>query len=609
MKKIKFIKPGKKKTKVAKKVTKNTVKTKKINIPDNKFVCALKNVFNKIKTLKPAKLQASKGMKFFTMLLLLSMLPLIAAVIIISAVSINVTRNYLENDARESLHIVASNLASYCNDNHISYATADSYNDYLDSLHDRGIEMAIIIDGAPAVASIKNDNNYRVREVPCAKTLADNYDELAAGFFDDSVIVDEKEYFACYVPIEVDGNLLGIAFAGKLAQNVIGDANKSVVIYVIIAIVLIVLFSLATLYISSLFVKEFKKIEEDVVVLADGDLSVKNKKSSRIREISQLSDQINQTKRNLASIINGVKEVSGNLKGAINDVSDLSQNTSGKASSITMAMKELSDATMDMSSNVQNINSQMQEVADCTNEIVESIESLSKASDGMLSSNNKAMEKMQTIIEGSKNTEAAVQGITRQIGETNESIKEVNNVVDLILTISGQTKLLSLNASIEASRAGEAGRGFSVVAEEIRKLSEQSAEGAEAIRTLAETIVEKSAKSVEVTNSVMDQILEERKSIEDTQNQYGMLSNDIKASADEIKAILGKTDNLSRIKDVVLGDVEELSSISEENAAMNEEVNANIDVISGEVESIYTNCEKMTQLSDELDKSVAFFRE
>lgn len=203
----------------------------------------------------------------------------------------------------------------------------------------------------------------------------------------------------------------------------------------------------------------------------------------------------------------------------------------------------------------------------------------------------------------------AVEDISQQIKQTNASITEIDQAVELILAISRQTNLLSLNASIEAARAGEQGRGFAVVADEIRSLSEQSANGAEMIKNLARTITEKSRKSVELVERVNSLILSEQESVSKTESKYGEHSRDISRSVSQIRSIAEKTENLIRFKENIYDSVRKLSVISEENFSSSEEVNKNLESIISGITQVNECCEKMSFMAQELQKSVAYFKE
>ena len=550
--------------------------------------------------MKDQKKQRKFKFSLFSMLITLSLIPLILSIGIISTISVYVTKNNLEEESQATLYIVANNLANHCRENEINAINASNYYEYLDSLKEQNIEMAIIIDGAPCATSIKNENDYRIREIEVQS-------ENTEGYFDQQVVIDNKEYFAYYIPIESNGEVIGMAFAGELQENVTGAINSIVLTFAGIAVFLIVIFAILALTLSRGLVKSFRLVGRSVNALSKGDLSVQVTNKSLVKEMSVLLSEAEVMQKNLSEIIGKVKDVSQTLVDNIAEVTRESESSFGRANQITTSMQELSASTMKMGDYVQDIQTQMIEIGNCINDISLSVDHLYNTSENIVKTNQEAQDNMDMIMTNSRQSVEAVRDIALQIKETNSSITEVDKAVELILSISQQTNLLSLNASIEAARAGEFGRGFAVVAEEIRHLSEQSAEGAEMIKNLAQTITQKSKKSVELADKVHSLIIHEQENVSKTQNKYEELSRDITVSVEEIKSIADKTDNLTDYKEKVIDNVQNLSAISEENTANNEEVNNNIDEITSEVQIVNDNCEKMNDMAKELEKSVAYF--
>ena len=550
--------------------------------------------------MKDQKKQRKFKFSLFSMLITLSLIPLILSIGIISTISVCVTKNNLEEESQATLYIVANNLANYCRENEINAINASNYYEYLDSLKEQNIEMAIIIDGAPCATSIKNENDYRIREIEVQS-------ENTEGYFDQQVVIDNKEYFAYYMPIESNGEVIGMAFAGELQENVTGAINSIVLTFAGIAVFLVVIFAILALTLSRGLVKSFRLVGRSVNALSKGDLSVQVTNKSPVKEMSVLLSEAEVMQKNLSEIIGKVKDVSQTLVDNIAEVTKESESSFGRANQITTSMQELSASTMKMEDYVQDIQTQMIEIGNCVNDISLSVDHLYNTSENIVKTNQEAQDNMDMIMTNSRQSVEAVRDIALQIKETNSSITEVDKAVELILSISQQTNLLSLNASIEAARAGEFGRGFAVVAEEIRHLSEQSAEGAEMIKNLAQTITQKSKKSVELADKVHSLIIHEQENVSKTQNKYEELSRDITVSVEEIKSIADKTDNLTDYKEKVIDNVQNLSAISEENTANNEEVNNNIDEITSEVQIVNDNCEKMNDMAKELEKSVAYF--
>lgn len=311
---------------------------------------------------------------------------------------------------------------------------------------------------------------------------------------------------------------------------------------------------------------------------------------------------------NLSKVMGTVKGVSVTLVEKIGETAELSESSSEKARQITSSIDELSKSSVNMEENVQDIRLQMLEIGNCINDISENIEHLLNSSDEITLANKAAMEAMDVILENSKGSVDAVNDISEQIQTTNASIAEIDKAVELILDISERTKLLSLNASIEAARAGEHGKGFSVVAEEIRNLSDQSAEGAEMIKRLAGSITEKSGKSVQAAEVVCKMIGHEQDSVSQTKDKYEDLSKHLDQSVTEIRFIAEKKNNLADYKEKVIGNVQDLSVISSQNAESNREVNMHINHIMSEIQLVNENCEKINDVAGELETLVSYFR-
>lgn len=544
----------------------------------------------------------------FGILIMLSLIPIVLSMAIISIMSLRIVTKNLEEKEKDTLYIVASNLANYCYENEINAINASNYYEYLDSLKDRNIEMAIIIEGTPCATSIKNDNDYRIREIPCENDLLVSGADGEKGYYAENISIDEKRYYAYYMPIQSGNEIIGAAFAGELQEHVTGATRKIVLNFLIIAISLIIVFSIITLLCSQGFIKSFKTAGKSVNALSQGDLSRQVKSKSVVREMDKLLVETSIMQKNLSDTIGTVKQVSDSLVEKIGETTKLSESSAGRAEQITLSVDELSKASINMTDNVQDIQIQMQEIGNCVNDISGNIEHLLHSSEEILQINNEAKTAMKKILEDSRESVHAVNDISVQIKQTNDSIAEIDTAVELILSISEQTKLLSLNASIEAARAGENGKGFAVVAEEIRNLSDQSADGAEMIKKLAGDITEKSQRSVQSAEIVHGRITQEQESVSETQNKYEELSRHLDQSICEIQFIAEKKDNLTSCKERVIEKMQELSAISAENAASSEEVGTNINRIISEIQLVDKNCEEVNSVAGELDNLVSYFR-
>lgn len=552
---------------------------------------------------------SKRSFSLLAILILITLLPLTIAILFISITSVYQLRSNLEAASRNQLYIASSNLSNHCNEKQISYATADRFNDYIDSLDNKSIEMSILITGSPSVSSIKNENGYRIRDIEADSSVLDNPQLLTEGIYKNDLVINGVDYYGYFTPIVVNDQVIGVALASQTKDEIRGQIRSVVMTVIISSLITFVFFIILITLIARKISSTVRHINSNVDVLSKGRLDVHSSGNiSRISEMNSLLSATNSLSCNLNDTIGNVKQVSTGLITNVEDVTVLSESSAQKAEQIAYAMRELAIATNQISDHVADISTQMNDMGQSINDISNGVSSLNQRSSIIIDCNENALTSLHKIRETNTRTVEAVKGIADQINETNESIISINEVVDLILKISDQTKLLSLNASIEAARAGEAGKGFAVVADEIRKLSEQSASGAERIRVLAQTIIEKSSKSVNLSNEVYSLIEQESSIVSQTDDQYKMLTENINLSAESINAISQKTIALSNAKEKVIENVDGLGAISQQTASSNEEITSNIEEINDDVHTISDNCTTLNNMADELNLAISYFR-
>ena len=309
------------------------------------------------------------------------------------------------------------------------------------------------------------------------RILRPNREILLQGFYDQSVLIDHQVYYGYFMPVVAGDELVGMAFAGEL-QNDITEASRNMIYkYLLTALMLGILFAALILIFSRYLTSALKRAGKNVDALSRGILRQENEAKSGIREMNELLTSTQNMQEKLVTIISSVKELSNSLVNDIANVTELSENSNHKADKISVSMNDLSDSTLLLDKNIQRIEEQIIEIEEGVAEISDRVIRLQSNSRSMIQTNRKATDSMNEIYEGSEQSVKAVGDIAEQIRQTNLSIGEIDKAVELILSITEQTKLLSISASIEAARAGEAGRGFGVVAEEIGNLSDRECPG------------------------------------------------------------------------------------------------------------------------------------
>lgn len=206
--------------------------------------------------------------------------------------------------------------------------------------------------------------------------------------------------------------------------------------------------------------------------LADGDLTVKATVTDEIT--GAIADSVNFTTEELRKLVAGVTEASAKVEQSSGTAQSLSQQLLAAAQKQAKELRDTGVAVELITNSVQEVDksaTQSAEVARHTLEVTE-----------------QGAQAVRNTITGMDGIREQIQETAKRIKRLGESSQEIGEIVDLISDITEQTNVLALNAAIQAASAGEAGRGFSVVAEEVQRLAERSAEATKQIGTLVKTI-------------------------------------------------------------------------------------------------------------------------
>ncbi|MFT4144290.1 MAG: methyl-accepting chemotaxis protein, partial [Mobilitalea sp.] len=344
-----------------------------------------------------------------------------------------------------------------------------------------------------------------------------------------------------------------------------------------ITIIIIVLATLISGFIgvivSSGISGNIKTIIEVLLKAADGDLT-KRVKTRRKDEFYVLSESINH-------MINNVKDL-------IAKTSKVSENVSSSAENVTQNSELLLTASKDITAAINEIQQGITQQAADAQQCLQQTDNLAKQID-IVYDNSLAIELItantkQIVTDGiteidqlNDATKANIQISNDTIINIEELVAESNAITEIIAVINDiaeQTNLLSLNASIEAARAGDAGRGFSVVADEIRKLSVKSVNSASEIEKIVNSI---SSKTQSAVNTVMKASSISKKT-EDRLLNVIQLFNNINTMVDDLavkmRNIAEGISDIDKAKNDTLNAIESISAVAEETSAASQEVDA-----------------------------------
>lgn len=352
-------------------------------------------------------------------------------------------------------------------------------------------------------------------------------------------------------------------------------------------------------------------IKNAVNKLGEGDISENdeiNKYVRRTDEIGQISQSVKHLQNNLKDIVTVITKKAVDLDNSNQEFSERFAQIYTAISAINNAVDEIAIGATGQANDTFEAKNEVKAIAD---ELVLNSNDVAQL-DSAISKTSELFEEMTNILEDltniSEKTINTIVEVASKTEATNKSSEKIRSAVNLIKDITDQTNLLSLNASIEAARAGEAGRGFAVVADEIRNLADESTQSAEEIEKIVEDLVNNSNASLTETEN-LNSILEKQKNeLQLTMKGFDSLKNEVISVEEASESINSSNERMEQQQNKLNSLIQNLSAISEENAAGCEETSATMASVSEDINICNEKVHTLTDLSENLKAQVSHFK-
>ena len=341
---------------------------------------------------------------------------------------------------------------------------------------------------------------------------------------------------------------------------------------ILVVIIAVVFASLIGVIVSTGISSAISHMLKQTKKVAEGDLTVTvaTKKKDEFRILADgLSGMIAHTKHLIAK----VEGISGNLVDSVEAVTssatviyEASDHIHGAAGEIEAGVNQQADESVSCLDQMDSLSHKLEKLNQNTKIINEIVHVTAGAvGDGVYN--------MDSLNEKTKSTTSITKNVIETIQLLEVKSRSIGAIVNAIDDIAEQTNLLSLNASIEAARAGAAGKGFVVVADEIRKLAEQSSVSANKIEEIIDEIVDSTSKAVKIAMEAQEIVHEQEVAVSSTTSSFENIDNQIKKLSRALEDILVSVQEIDSARIQTLAAIENISAVSEENASASTTVN------------------------------------
>ncbi|WP_339210434.1 HAMP domain-containing methyl-accepting chemotaxis protein [Aeribacillus sp. FSL K6-8210] len=325
-------------------------------------------------------------------------------------------------------------------------------------------------------------------------------------------------------------------------------------------------------------------------------------------EIGQLINAMNKMKGNLHQIIGHMTNVSGNLSKQSRTLSQYSEEVQQGSQQIASTMQELSSGAEEQANSASELLEQMNEFESIVTNVLKNQQEVQTFSDSMLTLTEDGSQAMIKSIEKMESIDAKIQGSLAMVKGLDTKTNDIAKLINVIQEIADQTNLLALNAAIEAARAGEHGKGFAVVADEVRKLAEQVASSVSEITSIIQGIQTESKNVVISLEDGYRNVAEGTETISKTGDIFNELKETIKKVSHKIR---GMSESINSVLDNTkkMGEsIESIASVSEESAAGIEEVTATAEQSNSSMKEVANSAKHLDKEAMDFDRLIQQFK-
>ncbi|SPF54608.1 Methyl-accepting chemotaxis protein [Candidatus Desulfosporosinus infrequens] len=354
--------------------------------------------------------------------------------------------------------------------------------------------------------------------------------------------------------------------------------------------------------------KQIAPMAESAQLVADGRLDIPKIKVTTNDDIGYLGTAFNDMTDNLRDLVQKVSQSSGLVASTSQEFTASIEQSAQASNQIAFAITEVSYATEKQLSVVENTTQIVNQMLKGIIQILTSSKVVSDTSEKAAESALEGSKAIGKTIDQMNNIEKTVNNSSQVINGLGERSNEISQIIDTISGIAAQTNLLALNAAIEAARAGEQGRGFAVVADEVRKLAEQSSEAAKQISTLIVEIQNDTQKAVAAMHIGTREVSIGTEVVNTADRAFKEINNLVGTVSTQVREISTEIQQTANASNKIVDAVSEINEISRIIADQTQMVSAATGEQSASIEEITSAGQMLSKMAQDLETSITKFK-
>ncbi|RFU61129.1 methyl-accepting chemotaxis protein [Peribacillus glennii] len=363
----------------------------------------------------------------------------------------------------------------------------------------------------------------------------------------------------------------------------------------------------ASVFMSLRITRNIKKISDLSLAMSQGDLTQ--------RVMLKANDEIGEMGRNYNVMADSLKEVMTKISDGSQQLSATSEELAAGSVENQKASNQISESIQSVAAGTDEQNAAMEDAVQIINEVSRHVDDVSISMNNVSSSINLSTESAQQgsdvvnqTVKQMSEIDENVTSSAKKIGELSEKSNEISQISLMIQSISEQTNLLALNAAIEAARAGEHGKGFAVVADEVRKLAEQSSKSASQINDIIIDIKDGIKDSMNLVEKGSSSAKEGLLLVNESGKAFGDIKNSVLTVSANISEVGAAMDNMRNRIAQVVSHIENVSGTSVDVNVHSQNVAASSQQMTASMEDVSYVAQELAKMAVELEEVISQFK-
>ncbi|GCD81433.1 methyl-accepting chemotaxis protein TlpC [Parageobacillus thermoglucosidasius] len=465
----------------------------------------------------------------------------------------------------------------------------------------------VIFQNDVRVATNIKKNGKRVIGTTVPEKIANIVLKQGKTYFGEVETLGET-FQAAYMPIKnADGESIGIFCVSMHQRHIDATISSLFKTLIISTLVVLIISTLIVLWFTRNIHRRLTVVSNALQHAGEGNFTV-NIQDDAQDEIGQIIHSYNKMREDLKELFKHVTIAAEQVAASSEELTASVEHTAQAIEQVSSGTRKIASGAETEASKIEASATALEQMAQGVTNIANHSVAITDLSKQMIIQSEDGGNSVQKTVEQMNEIQQSVSKSKEMINVLHERSKEIGTILDVISEIADQTNLLALNAAIEAARAGEQGKGFAVVADEVRKLAEQSRESAKRIAELIFGIQKDTENTVQMMEQAIQSVKGGMEISQETTQKFNAIMESTRDASAQLEDITATVQQISAGIQELSSTVSELASVAKKSTTISEEIAASAEEQFASMEEITSTAKSLANMAEELQEQVRKFK-